>query len=464
MKLAARSTALRCAFCHDPLGGAVLTCLACRTLIHEECELDRCPTFGCGSYEPWELVGARRRRALAAWLVFVTGLSLAVAGATKQLVLSRAQVEVATPHPLPPETRPSPWLRFGVGSSLVVETRHEGVYHSSYVGAQVSIDQYWRWSSTEGRRHRLLFVGEHDVGVEVEQLDSLGRPCRRERGKQPLDLPEEATGELLEERDGVPVTVPAGVFVARYRRERGRHPGRIDEVVETWTDARLPVPIRRLATWRVPRAPSDIQVCTEDQRLRSIEARASAERLSSAWFLLESGAELVTRTTTTRSGRSFYPRRARERPEEPTWRRRTERGPPRHHLLVERLVDRVHLNLWASDRPGQRTDSQFVDVLCNATVLPAGPALVRRSGVVLTVPAGTFVCEYALQVDEDPTRWRGWPRVRETWWDPRLPLAIRTRVTTLSGCTSEPEHRQDVEETDLVSIQARATSEPFDRP
>ncbi len=97
MKLAARSSALRCAFCHDPLGQAVLTCAACRTFIHDTCELDRCPTLGCGSTAPWRLVGERSRAHLAGWAVFAVGLTLAVAGAVKQLVLSRPTEEVRHP-------------------------------------------------------------------------------------------------------------------------------------------------------------------------------------------------------------------------------------------------------------------------------------------------------------------------------------------------------------------------------
>lgn len=56
MKLVPRSSPPRCAFCHGALRSAVLTCVACRTLVHEACELDRCPTLGCGSLVPWVLV------------------------------------------------------------------------------------------------------------------------------------------------------------------------------------------------------------------------------------------------------------------------------------------------------------------------------------------------------------------------------------------------------------------------
>ena len=42
--------ALRCPYCHDDLGGALLTCEGCATTFHDECArgLRRCTTLGCG--------------------------------------------------------------------------------------------------------------------------------------------------------------------------------------------------------------------------------------------------------------------------------------------------------------------------------------------------------------------------------------------------------------------------------
>ncbi|MBL4844865.1 MAG: hypothetical protein JKY65_05000 [Planctomycetes bacterium] len=47
-----RPATLRCAYCHDRLVGDAVTCGECHTLLHEECQLDRCPTLGCDSAGP----------------------------------------------------------------------------------------------------------------------------------------------------------------------------------------------------------------------------------------------------------------------------------------------------------------------------------------------------------------------------------------------------------------------------
>lgn len=47
--VAPRTNALRCAACHDDLGGSTITCDVCGTALHAECrfELRRCPSLGC---------------------------------------------------------------------------------------------------------------------------------------------------------------------------------------------------------------------------------------------------------------------------------------------------------------------------------------------------------------------------------------------------------------------------------
>src|SRR5579883_599660 len=49
IRLRARVAALRCALCHDDLGGDALASCACGTILHLECRatLGRCPTLGC---------------------------------------------------------------------------------------------------------------------------------------------------------------------------------------------------------------------------------------------------------------------------------------------------------------------------------------------------------------------------------------------------------------------------------
>lgn len=53
MKLTLRHSPTRCAYCHDQLVEEAFTCPACGTLVHEDCQLDCCPTLGCASLEPW---------------------------------------------------------------------------------------------------------------------------------------------------------------------------------------------------------------------------------------------------------------------------------------------------------------------------------------------------------------------------------------------------------------------------
>ena len=45
---------VRCAYCHDALETAeVVTCTGCGTLVHEDCQTDRCPTLGCDCLDDW---------------------------------------------------------------------------------------------------------------------------------------------------------------------------------------------------------------------------------------------------------------------------------------------------------------------------------------------------------------------------------------------------------------------------
>src|SRR5579872_1357209 len=49
IKLRARATLLRCAFCHDDRDTAALAACLCGAVLHVDCRatLSRCPTFGC---------------------------------------------------------------------------------------------------------------------------------------------------------------------------------------------------------------------------------------------------------------------------------------------------------------------------------------------------------------------------------------------------------------------------------
>ncbi len=49
IKLSARTTPLRCVFCHDDLDTAALAACLCGAVLHPDCRatLSRCPTLGC---------------------------------------------------------------------------------------------------------------------------------------------------------------------------------------------------------------------------------------------------------------------------------------------------------------------------------------------------------------------------------------------------------------------------------
>lgn len=73
----------RCAYCHDELGREPVTCTGCATLVHEECQTDRCLTLGCESLAPWEwtapAVSASRRGLAREWLLAASLFALATA-------------------------------------------------------------------------------------------------------------------------------------------------------------------------------------------------------------------------------------------------------------------------------------------------------------------------------------------------------------------------------------------------
>lgn len=293
MKLEARPTALRCAYCRDDLGPAVLTCVACRTLIHEECELDACPTLGCGSLAPWELVRSDRREPTVPELV-AFGLLVALVAATGTVAVllvawpgrsAAATPRAARPAPGPDPDVPAidPWLWWAPGSEIVVRTRVRQVRELRWFATGPGgCESGTTWEPVIEEYEQTIRLEETTAYEAVVATTSSGF-CRRVE-RRPLDMPaEEAVEEPSEGHRGVAVTLPIGAIPVRYRSasinlfELGLswsswpHDG----TEELWTDPRIPVPLRRLVTWQVLDAPPDCQTGSLESVIVAIRGQAA---------------------------------------------------------------------------------------------------------------------------------------------------------------------------------------------
>lgn len=295
--LAVRPSLLRCAYCRDDLGPAVLTCVACRTLIHEECELDACPTLGCGSLAPWELVlpladpippaHVAALALLAGTLALLVGVGTH-AGLVAVWPQRPAEVYVDPTPPTPPGPEPDvpaldPWRWWAPGSEIVVRTRTRWLTESPWRACGGASGSDWglevketetlvrlRWTTDQGVHLRTQTVGEDRASFDWRPLELIADD-----------------GETLAERAGVPVVVPAGAFPAtRYRKAScpwWEGPmvlylsGALvqEGLEETWSDPRIPVPLRRLVTWHVDGAPPELGDCTLETVVVAIRGQAA---------------------------------------------------------------------------------------------------------------------------------------------------------------------------------------------
>ncbi len=69
IRLRARVVTLRCALCHDDVGGVALASCVCGTILHLECRatLGRCPTLGCRSRVSAETSSTTQREPVRFW-------------------------------------------------------------------------------------------------------------------------------------------------------------------------------------------------------------------------------------------------------------------------------------------------------------------------------------------------------------------------------------------------------------
>jgi len=297
MKLAARPAALRCAYCRDDLGRAVLTCPTCRTLVHEECELDTCPTLGCGSLVPWELVLTRSGPTVLELVGFGLLVALLAAIGTVAVLLVAwprrpAGEGVEAPRSTRPAPRPDsavpaldPWFWWAPGSEILVRTRARVLVESVGLAGCGSSEKRSYWAvDVEETETLLRLQATSDQGVTIRR-QTIGE-SRADFGWRPLERTADGAATLLE-REGVPVFVPAGAFLTtRYRRATvngWEGPFRLyldgtlapDGVEETWTDPRVPVPLRRFVTWRVHGAPTELGDCSLESVVVAIRGQAA---------------------------------------------------------------------------------------------------------------------------------------------------------------------------------------------
>ena len=307
MRVTARHTTPRCAYCHEPLRGEALTCSDCSTLVHEDCQLDQCPTLGCGSLEPWAWTDIEpprldepvpQARSVRIWLsaaiVPLTGIGAFVLG--QSIVVepgnSAAQTAEIDSTPVPTQCPISPWYSLGGGTVLVTRTESKKVsqWMSIACGVRVTEDGRregvgetktgWDYFTEQTERsYRLqslppeyarvvleVHAGERGCSPKIEWL----RFPRHPQSSRSTAWTDERT--LLEERTEVSVAVPAGSFTCTYRKEEGYTKSGFPAVIETWSDPLLPLPIQRLVTWTDPIAP-DIYKNTERTVLLALERR-----------------------------------------------------------------------------------------------------------------------------------------------------------------------------------------------
>lgn len=264
LSLQPRATAARCVLCHDALGSEAVTCPDCGTLVHEECQLDRCPTLGCASEAPWEWVhlGARGWRAGSPWRQPLILLNCVLLGLVLFGVTAEWAVEAYAGSLFPagnqrffkPENHPS--LLDSGPLCYCAE-------HASPLGGRRECSSEPRWLSFEARAHELqasegrqrwtLLQGTLsetylDSPWGAEFVDAQGEGWIQEVGEGLRCLV--YCSEEREER----IETPAGSFLCTYTHVwTGSGDARIDR--ETWTAPGISAPIVTQLTWRTPGAP-----------------------------------------------------------------------------------------------------------------------------------------------------------------------------------------------------------------
>lgn len=292
LTLQPRATAPRCAYCHDALAHEAVTCPDCGTLVHEDCQLDRCPTLGCQSEEAWEWTqlpasGWERRSPWRQPLVLLNLLLVALLGgawafeAVASVFVTQVMYPISGAPPFfEPEAHPS--LLDPAPSPIAAH--HLGCRDESSGGGMRAIACGFG-NLEPSRRFTLRTEGYELVAPSAPACDCdpeglLGLPGWRMRAGEVIarkmitpsgtafssdtsgtgwlyqaDDPGSPPPDLVqEERQNQALLLPAGVFVCTYRRtQRGWGADRVE--VETWTSSGIPVPVQTQTTWRTPGAP-----------------------------------------------------------------------------------------------------------------------------------------------------------------------------------------------------------------
>lgn len=272
---------MRCAFCRDAVDGSdeTLTCPDCGTLVHGACQLElpACPTLGCGSVAPWEVVereGAPVRAwrwlgALTTSLVVATAMACALIASPEVAAAPVVRTPSAVPTPSPARAL-SAWAHLGTKAVVVTRTERREPYKKRAFhccdddGNGCHMCTGWgRWLSDEitEQWYRVRWVVADEVNVEVRTSTSWSR--------RPPGLQEALTAKRsyfavsrhatpLDGGRGELVTVPAGTFPAVYRRTGAVGTDRESAQVETWTASWCPVPLKVVRSWVEPGEPAEL--------------------------------------------------------------------------------------------------------------------------------------------------------------------------------------------------------------
>lgn len=272
LQLQPRSASTRCVLCHDSLERVAVTCPDCGTLVHEECQLDRCPTLGCVSENPWEWVDLPGEPWVerSPWrqpliLLNVILLGLIVFGVTAEWALEACVIASSSPWGKTfsdPERHPSlldpapPCYCAGHSSALLPSMGRRGPCTSTRRRLRFKVEAHTlktracgcdvgtAWFLLQGSA-REIYEDQEWAGLSEFSGDAWVQEIRESRGcliyGYDIDLRES-------------VETPAGSFLCTYRHTwSGEGEGRID--VETWTAPGISVPVVTQITWRTPGAP-----------------------------------------------------------------------------------------------------------------------------------------------------------------------------------------------------------------
>lgn len=385
--------------------------------------------------------------------------------------------------------RVSPWFWLDGEARLVTCTRSTDAREVGTTRARCGKDASGQWVTTASRttvrvevverptiHRRYQVVGGDDRSRLVELRESLqpsasssgfvapatGHPRLQRVALDPTE--DEEPGRLLEAREDEPVTTPAGTFVTSYRRFATD--GRLEECVETWSVAQLPLPVRRRRTWRRSFASGTSPLLEEVTELTSIvptRALPPTTPPRSPWSRLRVGTRVETCTRRSEvaewvrsEGRctvTVWPANA---VGSPGGSRRTYffEWTDREWTELDRVVAvderevrlesaRGSCGLWG---PAWRRS-----IPLHEPVEPEpGDLLEAREGVPVTVPAGAFVTSYRRVAQADA----GGPRLGvevETWTAAEWALPVRRRVTWRIQCHDGSWSPPGEETTELVS-------------